>query len=164
LPDRIDGKSLIDIGAFNGMHSFEAERRGARTVLATDVWESDDTDGRTWSQISGKEGFEMARACLDSDVEAKSANVLTLSPGTVGTFDVSLCLGVLYFLDDIPAAVRNLVDVTEELVVVEALTRSPRPFRSVAEPGTDEDEPPTPRDFETMLRTAGCSRVESFPL
>ena len=33
-----------------------------------------------------------------------------------------------------------------------------------AEPGTDEDEPPTPRDFETMLRTAGCSRVESFPL
>jgi tRNA (mo5U34)-methyltransferase len=40
--DRVDlvGKSVIDIGAWNGIYSFEAKRRGAARVLATDhfVW------------------------------------------------------------------------------------------------------------------------------
>ena len=34
--DGIQGKSLIDIGCWDGYNSFEAHRRGARDVLATD--------------------------------------------------------------------------------------------------------------------------------
>ena len=37
LPDRLDDKSFLDIGAANGLHSFEAEKRGAQRVLATAV-------------------------------------------------------------------------------------------------------------------------------
>ncbi|HEY7441177.1 MAG TPA: hypothetical protein VH701_02065, partial [Vicinamibacterales bacterium] len=36
LPDDLSGLSVLDIGAWDGFFSFEAERRGARRVLATD--------------------------------------------------------------------------------------------------------------------------------
>jgi tRNA (mo5U34)-methyltransferase len=36
LPEDLRGKSVLDIGAWDGFFSFEAERRGARRVLATD--------------------------------------------------------------------------------------------------------------------------------
>jgi tRNA (mo5U34)-methyltransferase len=59
----LTGKSVLDIGAWNGFYSFEAKRRGAGRVLATDsfCW----TDKR----IRGREGFEFARQVLKSDVE-----------------------------------------------------------------------------------------------
>jgi tRNA (mo5U34)-methyltransferase len=34
IPDRLDGLSALDIGAYDGFFSFEAERRGASRVLA----------------------------------------------------------------------------------------------------------------------------------
>ena len=42
LPD-LTGKSVLDIGAFSGFYSFEAERRGAARVVALDhyVWSID---------------------------------------------------------------------------------------------------------------------------
>src|SRR5438132_9175967 len=36
LPARLDGLSVLDIGAWDGFYSFEAERRGAKRFLATD--------------------------------------------------------------------------------------------------------------------------------
>ena len=36
VPARLDGKSVLDIGAWDGAWSFEAKRRGAARVLATD--------------------------------------------------------------------------------------------------------------------------------
>src|SRR5947199_8458538 len=40
LPESFAGKSVLDVGAWDGFFSFEAERRGAQRVLATDsfVW------------------------------------------------------------------------------------------------------------------------------
>ena len=37
LPD-LTGRTVLDIGAYDGFYSFEAERRGAKDVLATDSW------------------------------------------------------------------------------------------------------------------------------
>ena len=36
LPARLTGKSVLDIGAWDGFFSFEAQRRGARRVVALD--------------------------------------------------------------------------------------------------------------------------------
>jgi len=38
FPERLDGKTVLDIGAWDGFFSFEAERRGAARVLATDSY------------------------------------------------------------------------------------------------------------------------------
>src|SRR5439155_6709340 len=63
LPERLDGLTVLDVGAWDGFYSFEAERRGAARVLATD-WFSWGGDG--WGT---KAGFELARRALASRVE-----------------------------------------------------------------------------------------------
>src|SRR5262249_37321535 len=63
LPASLAGKSVLDVGAWDGFFSFEAERRGASRVLATDsyVWRG--------GCPTGKRGFELARRVLGSRVE-----------------------------------------------------------------------------------------------
>ena len=55
LPDDLTGKSVLDIGAWDGFYSFEAERRGASRVVAID-WVAWNTSG--WPS---KKGFELAK-------------------------------------------------------------------------------------------------------
>src|SRR5688500_13171529 len=93
LPD-LHGTTVLDIGAWDGAYSFEAERRGAARVLATDsfAW-----GGGGWGT---KAGFELAREALDSKVEDLTIDPFDLDADSVGTFDVVLFLGVLYHLKD----------------------------------------------------------------
>src|ERR1700722_8870079 len=64
MPDSLAGLTVLDVGAWDGFYSFEAERRGAKRVLATDrqAWRSQETLG--WG--TGKAGFEFARRELGS--------------------------------------------------------------------------------------------------
>ena len=38
LPSSLEGRSVLDIGAWDGFFSFEAERRGASRVVAVDYY------------------------------------------------------------------------------------------------------------------------------
>jgi len=38
IPEELTGKTVLDVGAWNGFFSFEFERRGAKWVLAVDAW------------------------------------------------------------------------------------------------------------------------------
>ena len=85
------GKSVLDIGAWDGYWSFFAEKRGARSVLA-----SDDL-GQNWSQ--GR-GIHLAKELLGSGVEIDQ-NLSVYDLAARGrTFDVILFLGVYYHLHD----------------------------------------------------------------
>jgi len=88
LPEDLRGMSVLDIGAWDGAYSFEAERRGASRVLATDYycW-----SGPGWGT---KDGFNLARQALNSKVEDREIDVLDLSAEIIGTFDLVLFLGV----------------------------------------------------------------------
>ena len=66
LPARLDGLSVLDIGAWDGYFSFEAERRGARRVVAYDVSPVDYF------------GFATARELLGSKVEFVQGSVYDL--------------------------------------------------------------------------------------
>src|SRR5262249_24587907 len=85
------GKSVLDIGCWDGYWSFYAERRGAARVLATD------DSSQNWA---GTAGFRLAHELLKSSVETD----LTLSIYDLcrleRKFDVILCLGVFYHLID----------------------------------------------------------------
>ena len=98
LPD-LRGKSVLDIGAWDGYFSFAAERRGASRVVALDyhTWAADMV-AKTWDPdgLPGKRGFDLVREALDSRVESVFADVLTIDPAELGQFDVVLFLGVLY--------------------------------------------------------------------
>src|ERR1700761_4723335 len=56
--DGIAGKTFLDIGCWDGFNSFEARRRGAARVLATDHFAWSD---RCWGN---RRSFDIARALL----------------------------------------------------------------------------------------------------
>lgn len=113
LPARLNGMSVLDVGAWDGFFSFEAERRGANRVLATDhfCW-----NGPGWGS---KAGFELGRAVLGSRVEDLEIDVLDLDAALVGTFDLVLFLGVLYHMRHPLLALERVASVTHGLLILE---------------------------------------------
>ena len=145
LPD-LKGKSVLDIGAWDGYFSYQAERRGARRVVAVDhyVWSLDfaaqhryreecqargeapkpyDEVPGVWKpdQLPGKAGFDAAHRALDSKVESVVADFMTTDLEALGRFDVVLYLGVLYHMKEPLTALTRLRNVTGEVAVIDTV-------------------------------------------
>ena len=142
LPD-LRGKTVLDVGAWDGFYSFAAERLGARRVVALDyyTWSVDrealeaDQAARprgspvghserrpgVWrpDTLPGKRGFDLAHAALESRVESVVADFMDVDLATLGAFDVVLFLGVLYHLRHPLLALERLAAVTDTLAVIE---------------------------------------------
>jgi tRNA (mo5U34)-methyltransferase len=142
IPD-LHGKTVLDIGAWDGFHSFDAEQRGARRVVALDhyVWSVDFDGFRTYSvkrkqqglparvfeetpywkpdTLPGMRGFHVARAARGSRVESVVADFMKMDVGTIGTFDVVFFFGVLYHMRDPLGSLTRLAQVTAELAIIE---------------------------------------------
>jgi tRNA (mo5U34)-methyltransferase len=162
IPADLSGKSVLDIGAWDGFFSFEVERRGAERVVATDsfAWE-----GSAWSS---KAGFELAREALGSRVEDVQVDVLDLDPAQLGRFDVVLCLGVLYHMRHPLLMLEKVASVTEGMLILETevdMTWTRRPAAAFY-PGHELHLDPTnwwgpnPEAVIGMLRAVGFDRVE----
>lgn len=111
LPERLDGKRVLDIGAWDGGFSFEAERRGAVSVTAMDLWNTASDPG---SSGAGWNNFQFAHAALDSKVKPVNSNVYDLLPwdgAGFRSFDLILFLEVLYHLHNPMLALKRIHDV-----------------------------------------------------
>jgi tRNA (mo5U34)-methyltransferase len=142
-PD-LTGKTVLDVGAYDGFYSFEAERRAAARVVALDhyVWGFDLNDVYAYyercraegvipepyhevpglwhpDELPGKRGFDIAHAALESKVEVMPADFMEMDLAELGQFDVVLFLGVLYHMQDPVRAMRRLGEVTRELAIIE---------------------------------------------
>ena len=158
----VAGKRVLDIGAWDGFFSFEAERRGASHVLATDhfCW-----SGEGWGT---KQGFDYAHRRLGSKVESLDVDVPQIGPETTGVYDVVLFLGVLYHVQDPMRALANAASVTGEMLVVEtatALDILPWPVMRYHRGAELNNDPtnfwaPNRRCLEGMTRDLGFSRIE----
>lgn len=118
LPANLEGKTVLDVGAWDGFFSFEAERRGASRVVATDYYA---WHGQGWGTGKGKAPFELAREARGSTVEDVDIDVSDLSPDRLGLFDVVLFLGVLYHLPNPLLGLEKVASVTRELLIVETV-------------------------------------------
>ncbi|MGH2758653.1 MAG: class I SAM-dependent methyltransferase [Actinomycetota bacterium] len=143
LPD-FSGRSVLDIGAWDGYYSFLAERRGASRVVALDhyVWgvdfgarqayweecrsrgvlpdlERDVTDFWRPETLPGRRAFDFAHEALHSRVEPVVGNFLEVEPDSIGRFDIVLFLGVLYHLPEPLAGLRSVRELTKEVAVIE---------------------------------------------
>jgi tRNA (mo5U34)-methyltransferase len=165
LPARLDGQTVLDIGAWDGFYSFECERRGAARVLATDsyCWK-----GAGWGD---KRAFELARRALGSRVEDRDVDVLDLSPERVGRFDLVLFLGVLYHLPNPLLGLERAASVTAGRLIVEThvdLLDVPHPAMRFY-PGSELNGDPTnwwgpnPECVAEMLRSIGFERIHLVP-
>jgi len=157
IPEDLRNLSVLDVGAWDGFFSFEAERRGARRVLAVDTWPG-----------NNKEGFQLARKALGSHVEDMTIDVLDLTPERVGTFDLVLFLGVLYHLRHPLLALERIFSVTANHLILEThidMLWNKRPAMAFY-PGDElHDDPsnwwgPNPAAMISMLKSVGFKRVE----
>ena len=143
LPD-LRGKTVLDIGAWDGYFSFQAEAHGAARVVALDhyVWSMDlprqqqywrdcreagtvpeayESLPELWrpGDLPGKAGFDTAHRARGSKVESVVGDFMTMDLDRLGTFDVVLYLGVLYHMRHPLLALERLARVTRELAVIE---------------------------------------------
>ncbi|MBO0727938.1 MAG: DUF1698 domain-containing protein [Acidimicrobiaceae bacterium] len=160
LPD-LTGKSVIDIGAFDGFFSFESERRGASRVVANDHWVWN------WPGEDARRNIDLLRQVLDSRIELLDLPVEDLNPETTGTYDVVLFLGVLYHAPDPIRYLRNVRSITKELVVLETLVDLldvERPAAAFYGDAFNNDASnhwgPNRLAVEAMLKKVGFGRVD----
>jgi tRNA (mo5U34)-methyltransferase len=165
VPADLSGRSVLDIGAWDGFWSFEAERRGAARVVASDhyAWH-----GTGWGTGQGKAGFLLAREALGSRVEDLDIDVLQLSPERAGTFDLVFFLGVLYHVPNPLQALERVASVTAKMLILETVVDMVGISRPAAAFYPDRElngDPtnwwgPNPAAVAGMLRAVGFSRVE----
>lgn len=167
LPTDLSGRSVLDIGAWDGFFSFEAERRGARRVLAVDsvAWQEPAWGPRGYGT---KRGFEIARRALGSKVQDRELEFDDISPETVGAHDLVLFLGVLYHMAHPWRTLERVASVCRDQLILEThvdLLDLPRPAMAFY-PGKElaDDESnwwgPNPSAIEGMLRAEGFTRFE----
>lgn len=155
IPENLTGKTVLDIGAWDGYYSFEAERRGAKRVVALDhfVWSVDFPKADQYRQecerqglpvqdwqtvpgvwrpdtLPGKRGFDVARQARGSKVQAVVGDFMQMDLPALGTFDVVFYLGVLYHMRHPLLALERVASVTQELAIIETA--------SVHVPGAEE--------------------------
>lgn len=98
LPKDLSGMRALDIGALDGVHTFELERRGA-SVTALDIQNPDVT------------GFNIAKTIIGSRAEFVQGSVYDLTTLFKERFDVILFFGVWYHL-------KNPVRAFEQIAAV----------------------------------------------
>lgn len=143
FPD-VRGKSVLDIGTWDGKYAFRAEQQGASRTVALDhyAWFVDfEARNKYWAacqergefpdpsheaqefwhrdEMPGRRAFDLARRVLHSNVEPAVGDLMTMDLTELGTFDVVLYLGVLYHMQEPLSALRRLRQVTRGMAVIE---------------------------------------------
>jgi tRNA (mo5U34)-methyltransferase len=127
-------KDVVDVGTWDGFYAFEAERRGAGYVLATDHYQ--------WSGlgIGSSWAFLLAQEARESSVRRWIADPEDLPFPHDTRFDVVLCLGVLYHVDDPIGLLDRVTQVARGIgsrLVIETLV-DPSPNAPGLSPVRDE--------------------------
>ncbi len=190
LPD-LHGKTVLDIGAWDGYFSFAAERLGGN-VTSLDYFEwSTDTDAkmRYWQQcrdlghepkpyrqvpglwapdtLPGKGGFNTVKAALGSQVSEVVADITTVDLDDLGRFDVVFFLGVLYHLREPLTALERLAEITREVAIIETAALAAPEFardRCLFEffPGAELNDDPTNWWAPNQAALIGACRAAGF--
>jgi tRNA (mo5U34)-methyltransferase len=143
------GKTVLDIGAYDGYYSFAAERLGADRVVALDhyVWSADmpgymryrderiaaglvvepvEALPEFWrpDELPGRRPFDLAHEALGSRVEVVVGDLFDYDLSKLGSFDVVLYLGVLYHVRHPLLALERLSAVTRGTAYIETQAES----------------------------------------
>jgi tRNA (mo5U34)-methyltransferase len=159
LPDDLRGRRVLDIGAWDGWFSFEAERRGAE-VTAIDCVEI--------------ENFRRIHGAIGSKVDYRILDFYDLPGAGLGVFDFVFFLGVLYHLKHPLLALEMVCALTTDIALVESFVTDAETWREhqwdiptlefyeTDELGNQLDNwfGPSVGCLTAMCRAAGFARVE----
>lgn len=170
LPADLSGKSVLDVGCNAGFYAIEAKRRGAARVVGIDA-----------QRLVIQQAL-FVRQVLGLDIDFRRMSVYDLNPLTMGQFDITLALGLIYHCKHLVRALENLWRVTKDLLIIETAIYPPElvptPFEhSVLGPGQnmhafayvanppDAQEPvynwflPSVEGLRALLRNLGIVQV-----
>jgi tRNA (mo5U34)-methyltransferase len=161
FPSDLSGKSVLDIGANDGINAFHAERIGAREVVGIDLYQDREELLHTvgWTH----KGCELAKLALGSKVDfipLSAYDVKSLNK----TFDVVLMADVMNWLPDIYTLISAVSSVCgETLIIRDGLMRKKEhlPFLEyVHSPTYDLMYLPNAKFMEVILKQNGFKTVE----
>jgi len=161
IPERLDGQSVLDVGAWDGFYTFECERRGAQ-VTSADTWNPE--------HFVTSEGYAVAHKVLKSKARPIRVSVHDLDPAVHGQFDLVLFFGVLYHLTNPFEALQKLRAVTKRTLIVETASdmrlaiRPALGFYPGAELENDNTNwfAPNASALEGMCRAAGFREAKLY--
>jgi tRNA (mo5U34)-methyltransferase len=160
LPEDLHGRRALDIGPWDGFFTFELERRGA-AMTAIDYVDLDT--------------FRALHRAFGSSARYEQMDVYELDAARLGTFDVVLCLGVLYHLKHPLLALEKICAVTTDVCIVDTFVTDGEQWRQgLASPipsiefyereelagQFDNWCGPTVSAVEALARAAGFARTE----
>lgn len=154
LPPDLSGWKVLDIGCNEGFFAFEAERRGAASVVAID------------KDREAAAKFALVHEVLRSRVDFRQVELMSLSPNENGRYDLVFFLSVFHHLRHPLSVIDHVADLTGGCAVMEFVEAVPR----------DGSEPsalvrklsrqghlhmlPTRKFLVEILTRAGFARVE----
>jgi len=162
----LEGRRVLDVACNCGGVALEAAGR-AEYVLGIDVVERYIEQAEFLKRALGRERVEFRTLAVE-DVDV-----------SLGTFDVSLCLGILYHLENPVLGMRRIADVTTSMIVVDSRLDPKHPYQpywrmNFKGPQTSGENPsntllrdgtvcqfmPSARAVEDLLRFLGFRSVE----
>jgi tRNA (mo5U34)-methyltransferase len=185
LPDSLEGKRVLDVGAWDGYWTFEALRRGASEVLAIDDFS--DNLGSPAPVHARWETFDLCREAFGYDEKRcrrQERSVYSISEEAVGRFDVVLFFGTLYHLKHPLLGLERAASVCDgELYVESHILDYHSAYRSGSDQGYAGGQmvmefypdaqlagnasnwwAPTLHCLAHMVRVEGFQTIEAWPL
>lgn len=107
IPDSLTGMRVLDVGPWDGFFTFAAEARGAN-VVAVDYVDLD--------------SFRTLAREFRSKATYVRRDLYEITPAEFGTFDIVLCLGVLYHVKHPLLALEHMCAVTADRCIIETFT------------------------------------------
>jgi tRNA (mo5U34)-methyltransferase len=119
IPDRLDGLTVLDIGAWDGYWSFEAIKRGAKKVLAIDDFSDSLGIGTTHPAW---ETFDLCRDALEIDPNKCTRREMSVYDLTEleEEFDIVFFFGTFYHLKHPLLAMEQIMQVCRKSLYVES--------------------------------------------
>lgn len=175
IPDRLDGKTVLDVGPGNGFFSFLFEDRGAAvTTVELPAWGEHDSSPILKAFYESEEGkaaainihdaLGLAARVKGSRVRRQFVNIYDFDPSVHGRYDIVFCAAVLLHLTDPLRALYRIFSATKEMAlvstpIVDEADGQPRAvFRGTATGHTFWL--PNRTCLMQMARAAGFTRVE----
>lgn len=154
FPESFAGKDVLDLGCNAGFFSFVAVERGANYVCGVDANEKYIAQAKFANEVRGD--------TIDFRV-LPIQNLQSLNR----TFDITLCIGLLYHISDLYGAIKNIAAVTKDMVIVESAIypdNDETPLIRVAAqevrlPGLWH---PNLAAYEALFKLAGFARTEKL--
>jgi SAM-dependent methyltransferase len=158
------GRTVLDVGAWNGGFAVEAWRRGAASVTGL--------DHHTWNDphFRGKETFNLISDITASNLKPIDRNLddPRLDLSDLGQFDVVLFLGVFYHLKNPLSALREVSRTVRDVLVLEthverfSTDRPAMVFYPGAELAGDSENwwGPNTACIVALLKLMGFARIE----